>query len=211
MRYSSGFEGVVPYIERQYQQAESDTQRSRWGGEYLREVPCPMCNGDRLKPEVLAVRVHGHSIAEVSHLSLAQAQDFMQRLELSPREAKIAAQVLREIRLRLDFLLQVGLSYLNLSRSAGSLSGGEAQRIRLATQIGSGLTGVLYVLDEPSIGLHQRDNRRLIETLLTLRDLGNTLIVVEHDEETIEAADWVVDIGPRRRRQRRPRRALRSL
>lgn len=195
MRYSSGFEGVVPYIERQYQQAESDTQRSRWG-EYLREVPCPVCDGDRLKPEVLAVKVHGHSIAEVSHKSLAEAQEFMQLLELTPREAKIAAQVLREIRLRLDFLLQVGLSYLNLSRSAGSLSGGEAQRIRLATQIGSGLTGVLYVLDEPSIGLHQRDNRRLIETLLTLRDLGNTLIVVEHDEETIEAADWVVDIGP---------------
>lgn len=195
MRYSSGFEGVVPYIERQYLQAESDTQRNRWG-EYLREVPCPVCNGDRLKPEVLAVQVHGHSIAEVSHLSLADAQEFMARMELTEREAKIAAQVLREIRLRLDFLLQVGLSYLNLSRSAGSLSGGEAQRIRLATQIGSGLTGVLYVLDEPSIGLHQRDNRRLIETLITLRDLGNTLIVVEHDEETIEAADWVVDIGP---------------
>ncbi len=195
MRYASGFEGVVPYIERQYLQAESDTQRSRWG-EYLREVPCPVCNGDRLKPEVLAVQVHGHSIAEVSHLSLADARGFMEKLQLTDREAKIAAQVLREIRLRLDFLLQVGLSYLNLSRSAGSLSGGEAQRIRLATQIGSGLTGVLYVLDEPSIGLHQRDNRRLIETLLTLRDLGNTLIVVEHDEETIEAADWVVDIGP---------------
>ncbi|WP_136051650.1 excinuclease ABC subunit UvrA [Microbacterium sp. K36] len=195
MRYASGFEGVVPYIERQYLQAESDTQRSRWG-EYLREVPCPVCNGDRLKPEVLAVQVHGHSIAEVSHLSLADARAFMEKLQLTDREAKIAAQVLREIRLRLDFLLQVGLSYLNLSRSAGSLSGGEAQRIRLATQIGSGLTGVLYVLDEPSIGLHQRDNRRLIETLLTLRDLGNTLIVVEHDEETIEAADWVVDIGP---------------
>ncbi|MBP3978749.1 excinuclease ABC subunit UvrA [Microbacterium sp. BLY] len=195
MRYASGFEGVVPYIERQYLQAESDTQRSRWG-EYLREVPCPVCDGDRLKPEVLAVQVHGHSIAEVSHLSLADARAFMEKLQLTDREAKIAAQVLREIRLRLDFLLQVGLSYLNLSRSAGSLSGGEAQRIRLATQIGSGLTGVLYVLDEPSIGLHQRDNRRLIETLLTLRDLGNTLIVVEHDEETIEAADWVVDIGP---------------
>ncbi|WP_431806299.1 excinuclease ABC subunit UvrA [Microbacterium paraoxydans] len=195
MRYASGFEGVVPYIERQYLQAESDTQRNRWG-EYLREVPCSVCNGDRLKPEVLAVQVHGHSIAEVSHLSLADARAFMEKLHLTEREAKIAAQVLREIRLRLDFLLQVGLSYLNLSRSAGSLSGGEAQRIRLATQIGSGLTGVLYVLDEPSIGLHQRDNRRLIETLLTLRDLGNTLIVVEHDEETIEAADWVVDIGP---------------
>jgi len=195
MRYTSGFEGVVPYIERQYLQAESDNQRNRWG-EYLREVPCPVCDGDRLKPEVLAVQVHGHSIAEVSHLSLADARAFMETLTLTEREAKIAAQVLREIRLRLDFLLQVGLSYLNLSRSAGSLSGGEAQRIRLATQIGSGLTGVLYVLDEPSIGLHQRDNRRLIETLLTLRDLGNTLIVVEHDEETIEAADWVVDIGP---------------
>ena len=195
MRYASGFEGVVPYIERQYLQAESDTQRGRWG-EYLREVPCPVCDGDRLKPEVLAVRVQGHSIAEVSHLSLSDAQSFMQMLTLTEREAKIAAQVLREIRLRLDFLLQVGLSYLNLSRSAGSLSGGEAQRIRLATQIGSGLTGVLYVLDEPSIGLHQRDNRRLINTLLKLRDPGNTLIVVEHDEETIEAADWVVDIGP---------------
>ena len=195
MRYASGFEGVVPYIERQYLQAESDTQRARWG-EYLREVPCPVCNGDRLKPEVLAVQVHGHSIAEVSHLSLTDARAFMETLTLTDREAKIAAQVLREIRLRLDFLLQVGLSYLNLSRSAGSLSGGEAQRIRLATQIGSGLTGVLYVLDEPSIGLHQRDNRRLINTLIKLRDLGNTLIVVEHDEETIEAADWVVDIGP---------------
>jgi excinuclease ABC subunit A len=195
MRYASGFEGVVPYIERQYLQAESDTQRSRWG-EYLREVPCPVCDGNRLKPEVLAVQVHGHSIAEVSHLSLADARTFMETLTLTDREAQIAAQVLREIRLRLDFLLQVGLSYLNLSRSAGSLSGGEAQRIRLATQIGSGLTGVLYVLDEPSIGLHQRDNRRLINTLIKLRDLGNTLIVVEHDEETIEAADWVVDIGP---------------
>lgn len=195
MRYSSGFEGVVPYIERQYVQAESDAQRQRWA-EYLREVPCLACNGDRLKPEVLAVLVHGHSIADASHLSLGDAQEYFAKLELTEREAKIAAQVLREIRLRLDFLLQVGLNYLSLSRSAGSLSGGEAQRIRLATQIGSGLTGVLYVLDEPSIGLHQRDNRRLIETLLTLRDLGNTLIVVEHDEETIHSADWVVDIGP---------------
>ncbi|MGO1920361.1 MAG: excinuclease ABC subunit UvrA, partial [Microbacterium sp.] len=184
-----------PYIERQYAQAESDNQRARWG-EYLREVPCPACDGNRLKPEVLAVKVHEHSIAEISHLSLADARDFMEHLTLTEREAKIAAQVLREIRLRLDFLLQVGLNYLNLSRSAGSLSGGEAQRIRLATQIGSGLTGVLYVLDEPSIGLHQRDNRRLIQTLQKLRDLGNTLIVVEHDEETIESADWVVDIGP---------------
>ncbi|MDZ8172615.1 excinuclease ABC subunit UvrA [Microbacterium xanthum] len=196
MRYSSGFEGVVPYIERQYLQAESDTQRQRWS-EYLREVPCPVCDGARLKPEVLAVRVHGHSIADASSLSLADAQRFFAEMTLTEREAKIAAQVLREIRARLDFLIQVGLTYLNLSRSAGSLSGGEAQRIRLATQIGSGLTGVLYVLDEPSIGLHQRDNRRLIQTLVTLRDLGNTLIVVEHDEETIHAADWIVDIGPR--------------
>ncbi|ALJ20757.1 excinuclease ABC subunit UvrA [Microbacterium sp. No. 7] len=196
MRYSSGFEGVVPYIERQYLQAESDTQRQRWA-EYLREVPCPVCDGARLKPEVLAVLVHGHSIAEASNLSLAEAHAFFADLQLTDREAKIAAQVLREIRLRLDFLIQVGLTYLNLSRSAGSLSGGEAQRIRLATQIGSGLTGVLYVLDEPSIGLHQRDNRRLIETLLRLKSLGNTLIVVEHDEETVQAADWIVDIGPR--------------
>ncbi len=195
MRYASGFEGVVPYIERQYAQAESDNQRARWA-EYLREVPCSTCNGARLKPEVLAVLVDQRSIAEIADLSLAEAADFMETLTLTEREAKIAAQVLREIRLRLNFLLQVGLNYLNLSRSAGSLSGGEAQRIRLATQIGSGLTGVLYVLDEPSIGLHQRDNRRLIQTLETLRDLGNTLIVVEHDEETIEAADWVVDIGP---------------
>ncbi len=195
MRYASGFEGVVPYIERQFLQADSDTQRQRWS-EYLREVPCPVCEGNRLKPEVLSVLVHGHSISEVSHLSLSDAREFMGTLELTEREAMIAAQVLREITLRLDFLLRVGLAYLNLSRSAGSLSGGEAQRIRLATQIGSGLTGVLYVLDEPSIGLHQRDNRRLIETLLTLRDLGNTLIVVEHDEETIHASDWVVDIGP---------------
>ena len=196
MRYTSGFEGVVPYIERQYLQAESDTQRQRWS-QFLREVPCPVCDGNRLKPEVLAVKVHGRSIAEASRLSLAEAQEYFAKLQLTDREAKIAAQVLREIRVRLDFLIQVGLNYLNLGRAAGSLSGGEAQRIRLATQIGSGLTGVLYVLDEPSIGLHQRDNRRLIETLLTLRDLGNTLIVVEHDEETIHAADWIVDIGPR--------------
>lgn len=196
MRYSSGFEGVVPYIERQYLQAESDTQRQRWS-EYLREVPCAVCDGDRLKPEVLAVLVDGTSIAAASRMSLADARDFFSQLTLTDREATIAAAVLREIRARLDFLLQVGLNYLSLGRAAGTLSGGEAQRIRLATQIGSGLTGVLYVLDEPSIGLHQRDNRRLIQTLETLRDLGNTLIVVEHDEETIHAADWIVDIGPR--------------
>ncbi|WP_424448024.1 excinuclease ABC subunit UvrA [Microbacterium arborescens] len=196
MRYASGFEGVIPYIERQYLQAETDTQRQRWA-EYLREVPCPACNGDRLKPEVLAVLVHENSIADVARLSLAEAQTYFNQLQLTDREAKIAAAVLREIRARLDFLIEVGLNYLSLGRAAGSLSGGEAQRIRLATQIGSGLTGVLYVLDEPSIGLHQRDNRRLIDTLVKLKNLGNTLIVVEHDEETIAAADWVVDIGPR--------------
>ena len=195
MSYTSGFEGVVPYIERQYLQAESDTQRQRWG-EYLREVDCPVCNGSRLKPEVLAVLVHDANIADVCQLSLSDARKFMDTLELTEREQTIAAQVLREIKARLDFLIRVGLNYLNLARAAATLSGGEAQRIRLATQIGSGLTGVLYVLDEPSIGLHQRDNRRLIETLLTLRDLGNTLIVVEHDEDTIRTADWIVDIGP---------------
>jgi excinuclease ABC subunit A len=194
--YSSGFEGVIPYIERQYMQAETDIQRARWA-EYLREVPCPACEGKRLKPEVLAVTVNERSISDVTEMALGDAQGFFDGLELSERQAMIGAQVLREIRARLTFLIEVGLNYLNLSRAAGSLSGGEAQRIRLATQIGSGLTGVLYVLDEPSIGLHQRDNRRLIETLVKLRDLGNTLIVVEHDEETIRTADWLVDIGPR--------------
>jgi excinuclease ABC subunit A len=185
----------MPYIERKFLEAETDSARQRYSA-YLREIDCPVCEGKRLKPEVLAVTVHDHNIADVAELSLLDAFDFMQRLELSARDAKIAAQVLREIRLRLEFLIEVGLSYLNLARPAGSLSGGEAQRIRLATQIGSGLTGVLYVLDEPSIGLHQRDNRRLIETLVKLKNLGNTLIVVEHDEDTIRTADWIVDIGP---------------
>lgn len=195
VQYSSGFEGVVPYIERQYLQADTDVQRARWA-EYLREVPCAECAGQRLKPEVLAVKINGLSIADLAELPLSDARNFMDGLTLTDREAMIAAQVLREIRARLNFLIEVGLTYLNLSRAAGSLSGGEAQRIRLATQIGSGLTGVLYVLDEPSIGLHQRDNRRLIDTLIKLRDLGNTLIVVEHDEDTIHTADWIVDIGP---------------
>ncbi|HEY0373444.1 MAG TPA: excinuclease ABC subunit UvrA, partial [Amnibacterium sp.] len=183
------------YLERNWLQAETDVQRARWA-EYLREVPCAVCGGKRLKPEVLAVLVDGHSIADIADLSIADAQRFMQTVELSERDAKVAAQVLREIRARLEFLTEVGLTYLSLARGAGTLSGGEAQRIRLATQIGSGLTGVLYVLDEPSIGLHQRDNRRLIDTLVKLRDLGNTLIVVEHDEDTIRTADWIVDIGP---------------
>ena len=195
MKYSTGFEGVMPYIERKYAEAESDSQRQRYS-EYLREIPCSVCRGKRLKPEVLAVTVADRNIADVAELSLADAFRFMNGLTLTAREARIAAQVLREIRVRLEFLLEVGLTYLSLGRSAGSLSGGEAQRIRLATQIGSGLTGVLYVLDEPSIGLHQRDNRRLIDTLVKLKNLGNTLIVVEHDEDTIKTADWIVDIGP---------------
>ncbi len=195
MRYTSGFEGVLPYIERRYLESDSDWARSKWS-DFLREIPCPGCDGARLRPEVLAVKVHGKSIHDVAAISLGDSHEFFDSLDLSDREAKIAAQVLREIRARLDFLLAVGLDYLSLERAAGSLSGGEAQRIRLATQIGAGLTGVLYVLDEPSIGLHQRDNLRLIETLIKLRDLGNTLIVVEHDEDTIKSADWLVDIGP---------------
>ena len=195
LRYTTGFEGALNYIERKYLEAENDWGRGRWA-EYLRETPCPDCNGARLRPEVLAVKVAGHSIAEVCNISLGEAMEFFNKLKLDKRDEKIAAQVLREIRARLEFLIAVGLDYLSLERAAATLSGGEAQRIRLATQIGAGLTGVLYVLDEPSIGLHQRDNRRLIETLLKLRDLGNTLIVVEHDEDTIKAADWLVDIGP---------------
>ena len=195
LRYTSGFEGVLAYIERKWLESENDFSRGRWAG-FLREVPCPDCAGQRLRPEVLAVKVDGHSIASVASMSLGECVAFFEQIQLDERDVKIAAQVLREIRARLDFLIAVGLDYLSLERAAGSLSGGEAQRIRLATQIGSGLTGVLYVLDEPSIGLHQRDNRRLIDTLVKLRELGNTLIVVEHDEDTIKASDWVVDIGP---------------
>lgn len=194
-RFTTGFEGAVAYIERKRAETESAWSMEKLDG-YMREIPCPACNGARLRPEVLAVRVGDKSIAELSEMSIQDTRDFLNVLELPTRSAKIAAPVLAEIRARLNFLVDVGLTYLTLSRSAGTLSGGEAQRIRLATQIGSGLVGVLYVLDEPSIGLHQRDNKRLIETLERLRDLGNTLIVVEHDEETMEAADWIVDIGP---------------
>jgi excinuclease ABC subunit A len=185
----------VPYIRRRHAEAESDTARERYAG-YMREVPCLTCHGARLKPSSLAVTVSGKNIAEVSAMAIDEVAAFMRALELTEREAQIAERVVKEINERLRFLLDVGLDYLSLSRPAGSLSGGEAQRIRLATQIGSGLVGVLYVLDEPSIGLHQRDNRRLIDTLLRLRELGNTLIVVEHDEDTIRTADWAVDIGP---------------
>lgn len=194
-RYTSGFEGVKAYIKRKHEETESDFARDRYE-QYMRQVACPSCGGARLNPTILGVKVGGKSIAEVTELSLADALAFVRGLQLSAREAKIGEQVLKEIDARLQFLLDVGLDYLTLSRSAGTLSGGEAQRIRLATQIGSGLVGVLYVLDEPSIGLHQRDNRRLIETLTKLRDMGNTLIVVEHDEDTMREADWIVDVGP---------------
>ena len=199
--FSAAYEGVIGYLERKLEQAETDTQKERLLA-YTREVPCPTCKGARLKPEILAVRLdsttHGErSIAGLTELSIEDASEYLDHLVLGYREEMIAGAVLREIQARLHFLLDVGLNYLTLSRSAGTLSGGEAQRIRLATQIGSGLAGVLYVLDEPSIGLHQRDNNRLIATLKKLRDLGNTLVVVEHDEDTIREADWLIDIGPR--------------
>jgi len=198
-RYNAPFEGVMPFLKRKLDQTDSDWSKDRYRS-YMREVACPTCKGARLKPEVLAVTIASGekelSIAGVSDLSIAEASEFLDNLTLNKRQEMIAGAVLRETQARLKFLLDVGLDYLALSRSAGTLSGGEAQRIRLATQIGAGLAGVLYVLDEPSIGLHQRDNARLITTLENLRDLGNTLIVVEHDEDTIRAADWLVDIGP---------------
>jgi excinuclease ABC subunit A len=193
--YSTGFEGVVPFIHRRHSETDSDFSRDKYEA-YMRETPCPACKGARLKPEVLAVTLGGKSIAEVCALSIDDCAAFLKQVTLNKREAQIAERVMKEVHARLGFLLDVGLDYLSLDRPAATLSGGEAQRIRLATQIGSGLVGVLYVLDEPSIGLHQRDNRRLIETLTRLRDLGNTLIVVEHDEDTIRTADWIVDIGP---------------
>ncbi|WP_291377925.1 excinuclease ABC subunit UvrA [Demequina sp.] len=194
-QYTTGFEGAITWLERLHSQTESDYSREKYE-QYMREVPCHVCHGARLKPEVLAVTIGDKSIAEVCELSIRDARGFLGDVAWDERALHIATQVLKEIDARLGFLLDVGLDYLTLARAAGTLSGGEAQRIRLATQIGSGLVGVLYVLDEPSIGLHQRDNRRLIETLTRLRDLGNTLIVVEHDEDTIRTADWVVDIGP---------------
>lgn len=193
--YYTTYEGVINFIERRYSESDSDSSRERLES-YMREIPCKACQGSRLKPLTLAVTVADHSIADIAALPISQARDLLADLELSERDAAIASRVLKEVNERLQFLVDVGLHYLSLNRSAGSLAGGEAQRIRLATQIGSGLTGVLYVLDEPSIGLHQRDNERLIETLIRLRDLGNTLIVVEHDEDTIRTADWIVDIGP---------------
>src|SRR5947209_13408511 len=193
--YYAAFEGVLPFLERRHEDTDSDYMRDKYEG-YMRDVPCPVCHGTRLKPEILAVKLNGRSIAEVTSLSIGEASDWLGSLELAERERAIADRVLKEIQARLSFLVDVGLDYLSLDRPAATLAGGEAQRIRLATQIGSGLVGVLYVLDEPSIGLHQRDNSRLIETLVRLRDMGNTLIVVEHDEDTIKQADWIVDIGP---------------
>lgn len=198
--YYTAFEGAIAFVERRYAETESETNRERLEG-FMREVACGECGGSRLKPVIRAVLINHpelgpKNIAEVSNLSIAEAAEYLSGLEMTDRERQIGERVLKEIHERLRFLLDVGLDYLSLDRAAGSLSGGEAQRIRLATQIGAGLVGVLYVLDEPSIGLHQRDNHRLIETLVRLRDMGNTLIVVEHDEDTIRAADWAVDIGP---------------
>jgi len=193
--YTTGFEGVIPFIHRRHEETDSDYSRDKYEA-YMREISCEKCNGARLKPEVLAVTIGDKNISEICQLSIADCAIFLKQIKLNKREAQIAERVMKEVNARLGFLLDVGLDYLSLARPAGSLSGGEAQRIRLATQIGSGLVGVLYVLDEPSIGLHQRDNKRLIETLTRLRNLGNTLIVVEHDEETIRTADWIVDIGP---------------
>jgi excinuclease ABC subunit A len=193
--YYTAYEGVVPYLQRRHAEAESDSMREQIEG-YMREVPCSECNGARLKPESLAVTVGGSNLFEVCNLSIRDSTKFVADLKLSERDHLIADRVLKEVKARLQFLVDVGLDYLSLNRNAGTLAGGEAQRIRLASQIGSGLVGVLYVLDEPSVGLHQRDNRKLIDTLVRLRDLGNTVIVVEHDEETIRTADHVVDIGP---------------
>ncbi len=193
--YKTRYEGVIPWLERRYVEADSDRAREQIEG-YMREVPCTACNGARLRPASLGVTIAGQNISEVGNLSIRKTAAFFNEIELNERERLIAERVLKEVNERLRFLLDVGLDYLSLNRNAGTLAGGEAQRIRLASQIGSGLVGVLYVLDEPSIGLHQRDNQRLIDTMIRLRDLGNTVLVVEHDEETIRVADHIVDIGP---------------
>ena len=193
--YDTTYAGIVDWLERKRNEADGDWSREQ-AEQYMREVECNACGGQRLRPEVLAVRIHQHNIAQVSAMTIDETMDFFKKLKLTKREETIAHQVVKEISERLNFLMNVGLDYLTLSRASASLSGGEAQRIRLASQIGSYLVGVLYVLDEPSIGLHQRDNRRLISTLERLRDLGNSVIVVEHDEETIRLADFIVDIGP---------------
>jgi excinuclease ABC subunit A len=193
--YSTSYEGVVPWIKRRHESAEGEYSREQFES-YMREAPCKACKGQRLKPASLAVKVNGKSLSEICDLSIGNSAEFLKSLKLGDRDKMIAERITKEINARLGFLLSVGLDYLTLSRAAATLAGGEAQRIRLASQIGSGLVGTLYVLDEPSIGLHQRDNHRLIETLIRLRDLGNTVMVVEHDEDTIRSADWIVDIGP---------------
>ena len=193
--YSTAYEGVIPWIKRRHESSESDNAREQFES-YMREADCPACKGERLRPSSLAVKVNKHSISQVCDMSIAESAAFLKQLVLGDRDTMIAERITKEVNARLGFLLDVGLDYLTLSRPAATLAGGEAQRIRLASQIGSGLVGTLYVLDEPSIGLHQRDNHRLIETLVRLRDLGNTVLVVEHDEDTIRASDWVVDIGP---------------
>ena len=189
------FEGILPQLERRHRESSSDRTKAHYE-QFFRAIPCAVCSGTRLRPESRAVFVADRPIVEVTGMTVRQAYDFIAGMALTGSRAQIAGEVLKEIRARLTFLLDVGLDYLTLHRAAGTLSGGEAQRIRLASQLGSELSGVLYVLDEPSIGLHQRDNERLIRTLHRLRDLGNTVLVVEHDEATIEAADWVVDFGP---------------
>jgi len=194
-KYATTFEGIIPAMERRYEETSSEAMKIAYE-EYMAEEPCPACNGQRLKPEALGVTVGDKNLAEVSNLSIGSVREFFRSVQLTETEQMIAAPILREIDARLGFLTDVGLGYLTLGRAAGSLSGGEAQRIRLATQIGSALMGVLYILDEPSIGLHQRDNQKLIATLKRMRDLGNTLIVVEHDEDTMRAADWIIDVGP---------------
>ena len=193
--YSTSYEGVVPWIKRRHESAEGEYSREQFES-YMREAPCKACKGQRLKPSSLAVKVNDKSLSEICDLSIGKSAEFLKGLKLGDRDKLIAERITKEINARLGFLLSVGLDYLTLSRAAATLAGGEAQRIRLASQIGSGLVGTLYVLDEPSIGLHQRDNHRLIETLVRLRDLGNTVMVVEHDEDTIRASDWIVDIGP---------------
>lgn len=193
--YEFNFDGVIPTIERRYKETTSDSAKEEYM-DYMTSVPCPSCHGQRLKPEVLAVTLGGKNISQVTEMSIKDIQKFFDNLELNEKQRAIGDLILKEIKARIGFLVDVGLDYLSLSRTAGTLSGGEAQRIRLATQIGSGLVGVLYILDEPSIGLHQRDNDKLLGTLKHLRDIGNSLIVVEHDEDTMRESDFIVDVGP---------------
>lgn len=195
-KYTGHFEGAIKNLSDRYERTNSDAQKKRMRG-FMSEEECKSCHGQRLKDEILAIKVDGKSISEIANMSVDKTIEFFDNLKLSPMKEKIAELIIKEIKARVKFLQDVGLGYLSLSRSASTLSGGESQRIRLATQIGSGLVGVCYVLDEPSIGLHQRDNDKLIKSLRNLTDIGNTLIIVEHDEDTMKAADFLVDIGPK--------------